>query len=91
MTEPRQSSPVNGTEYYDPEFETKWTEYDPDRANTLLDEIGLTERDADGYRMFPNGKELKFIFTVLGFAPLWARMKIKRYPFSCICLIIILQ
>jgi peptide/nickel transport system substrate-binding protein len=64
LAEPRQSSPVSGTEYFDPEFETKWTEYDPDRANTLLDEIGLSERDSDGFRLLPNGEKLALILTV---------------------------
>lgn len=63
LAEPRQASPVSGTDYYDAEFEKKWTEYDPDRANALLDEIGLTERDSEGYRMFPGGKELTIVFT----------------------------
>ena len=64
LSEPRQACPPSGSPEYDAEFEKKWAEYDPDRANALLDEIGLTQRDADGYRMFPNGKELKLIFTV---------------------------
>lgn len=29
----------------------EFSQYDVDRANALLDEIGLTERDADGFRM----------------------------------------
>jgi len=33
-------------------------EYNPERANKLLDEIGLTKRDAQGYRLRPDGKTL---------------------------------
>jgi peptide/nickel transport system substrate-binding protein len=51
LMEPRQASPVSGSPNYDPEFETRWAEYDPDRANQLLDELGLTERDGSGFRM----------------------------------------
>lgn len=34
------------------EWITKWSEYDPGRASRLLDEAGLAERDAEGFRMF---------------------------------------
>lgn len=37
--------------------------YDPGKANTLLDQAGYTERDADGYRT-KDGKELK-LYTVI--------------------------
>jgi peptide/nickel transport system substrate-binding protein len=59
LMEPRQASPVTGSPNYDPEFETRWTEYDPDRANQLLDELGLTERDANGFRM-KDGETITF-------------------------------
>lgn len=59
LYEPRQASPVTGSPNYDPEFETRWAEYDPDRANALLDELGLT-RGADGIRLRPDGQPLSF-------------------------------
>lgn len=59
LLEPRQASPVNGSPEYDAEFETRWTEYDPDRARALLDEIGL-EVGGDGYRLRPDGEPLRF-------------------------------
>jgi peptide/nickel transport system substrate-binding protein len=33
-------------------------EYDPDKANQLLDEEGYTDKDGDGYRLLPSGKRL---------------------------------
>jgi len=57
----RQTSPLSTEPYYDPEFETKWIEYDSETANKLLDEIGLTERDAEGYRLRPDGKRLTIV------------------------------
>ncbi|MEE4194803.1 MAG: ABC transporter substrate-binding protein, partial [Anaerolineae bacterium] len=36
--------------------------YDVDAANALLDEIGMTERDENGFRKTPSGKELKMDF-----------------------------
>ena len=63
LLEPRQASPVTGALEYDPDFESRWTEYNPDRANELLDSIGMTERDGDGFRKYPNGKELSFTIS----------------------------
>jgi peptide/nickel transport system substrate-binding protein len=41
------------------EYRQLWANYDPDAANQMLDEIGLTERDADGYRLrTDNGQRL---------------------------------
>jgi peptide/nickel transport system substrate-binding protein len=33
-------------------------QYDPSKANALLDEMGLTQRDSGGYRLRPDGKRL---------------------------------
>ena len=35
-----------------------YTEYDPVKANRILDSLGLTKRDKDGYRLRPDGKTL---------------------------------
>lgn len=39
------------------------TEYSVEQANALLDEMGMTERDAKGFRKTPSGKELVFYIT----------------------------
>ncbi|MBC7320566.1 ABC transporter substrate-binding protein [bacterium] len=44
--------------YYSPEqleSALKNVEYNPKKANQLLDQLGLTKRDKDGYRLFPDG------------------------------------
>ncbi|WP_176086722.1 ABC transporter substrate-binding protein [Martelella sp. HB161492] len=61
LAEPRSVSPVSGSPYFNADWETHWTEYDPDLANELLDKIGLSERDADDYRLLPNGKRLQIV------------------------------
>lgn len=63
LLEPRQASPVSGALEYDADFESRWIEYDPDRANELLDDLGMTERDGDGWRKYPNGDSLSFTIT----------------------------
>lgn len=59
--EPRQESFISGTRYYSEKWEKAYAEYDPQKANTLLDEIGLTRRDAAGFRLRPDGKVLSVI------------------------------
>ncbi|MBO6892341.1 MAG: ABC transporter substrate-binding protein [Roseibium sp.] len=51
---------------YKAEYTTKWAEYDPAKANALLDEIGLTERNKDGIRLMPDGRPLEIIVETAG-------------------------
>jgi len=39
-----------------PEWNKKWATYDLKQANDLLDKIGLSKKDAEGYRLRPDGK-----------------------------------
>ena len=48
------------------EYRTKWTEYDPDEANQLLDGLGLTKRNADGIRLLPDGRPLQIVVETAG-------------------------
>ncbi|MEM7029827.1 MAG: ABC transporter substrate-binding protein [Chloroflexota bacterium] len=43
--------------------------FDPDQSNALLDEIGMTERDADGFRLDPNGDSFELIITTAEISP----------------------
>jgi peptide/nickel transport system substrate-binding protein len=38
------------------EWRTKWATHDVKQANDLLDKVGLTKRDGDGFRLRPDGK-----------------------------------
>jgi peptide/nickel transport system substrate-binding protein len=51
---------VPDSPYYDPSYENLWTEYNPDMANQMLDEIGLA-KGADGYRTRPDGSPLELV------------------------------
>ena len=44
--------------FYKPEWQWLWAEHDPEQAGRLLDEVGLTGRDRDGFRTFPDGSNL---------------------------------
>jgi peptide/nickel transport system substrate-binding protein len=39
-----------------PEWRVKWASHDPAQANAPLDKIGLTHKDADGYRLRRDGE-----------------------------------
>jgi peptide/nickel transport system substrate-binding protein len=38
------------------EYRKRWSTHDPKRANELLDQLGLTKRDAEGFRLRSDGK-----------------------------------
>jgi len=72
------------------EYQTAWAEFDLDRANSLLDEIGLTERDDRGIRLLPDGRPLGIIVESAGesteetdvlelIADSWADIGVKLY------------
>ena len=54
---PSQAAVPPGSIYHVPEHFQRDAEFDPDEANRILDELGLT-KGADGIRRRPDGKEL---------------------------------
>ncbi|MBB4845588.1 ABC-type transport system substrate-binding protein [Paucibacter oligotrophus] len=55
---PAQSPIVPHTSGYEPAFRSEMGEFDPQRANALLDAYGWGGRDAEGYRLQPDGASL---------------------------------
>ncbi|OHV79887.1 ABC transporter substrate-binding protein [Ensifer sp. LCM 4579] len=51
---------------FEPEFASAWIAHDPDRANALLDEAGLVERDSDGIRLLPDGRRAQIVVETPG-------------------------
>lgn len=64
LANPSQASPVPASAFYEPWMTTNYAQYDPDLANQLLDEMGLDQRDADGFRRRPDGETLFLNFQV---------------------------
>ncbi len=64
--EPWQIGPRPDHVLYNEKLGRQLTEYDPDRANELLDQAGLTERDGDGYRLLPDGRRFTFNVNYTG-------------------------
>ncbi len=48
------------------EYQTAWSEYDPKKANALLDAAGLKARDDEGTRLLPDGRPLQIIVDSAG-------------------------
>jgi len=51
---------------YQEALKTKWATLDIDKANALLDEIGLIERNEEGLRLMPDGRSLSIIVETAG-------------------------
>lgn len=75
---------------YDPEISLRYAEYDPERANALLDNAGLTARDGRGVRLLPDGRPMDLIVEEDGESRArldalrliqdhWARLGIRMY------------
>ena len=51
---------------YRPIYRNKWANFDLQKANQLLDEIGLVQRDSSGIRLMPDGSPLHLIIETAG-------------------------
>lgn len=58
---PHQAAPRPESRFYHERLATQYTEFNLDTANQYLDKTGWTKRDAQGFRLGPNGKRLSFI------------------------------
>ena len=76
---PAQSIVAPGTWGYDPALKTETSDYDPARAQALLDLYGYVDRDGDGWREMPDGSPLVIEYpsspdaTSRQFDELWRR------------------
>ncbi len=60
---------MEGDPYYVEGYGYRFTEYDVDTANDLLDGLGLTERDGDGFRLRPDGEPLELTILTFEYNP----------------------
>lgn len=51
---------------YRQEYRDAWAKFDLKAANALLDELGLTERNEDGIRLLPDGRQMEIIVETAG-------------------------
>jgi len=60
---PFQATVHPSASFYREEWGTAYTEFNPDLANQLLDEMGMTERDGEGFRLRPDGQSFSLIIS----------------------------
>jgi peptide/nickel transport system substrate-binding protein len=58
LATPRQLTVLPTSRYFEPEFAEAYVQKDVDEANRLLDEMGLDQRDAEGFRLRGDGERL---------------------------------
>ncbi|RYG88046.1 MAG: ABC transporter substrate-binding protein [Alphaproteobacteria bacterium] len=63
-SEPWQQGDFPGSPFYNEQLSTQFTEFDPDKANALLDGLELKRGD-DGVRRMADGRPIKFLFDVI--------------------------
>ena len=51
---------------YDEKYAKAWTAYRPGEVNSILDKLGLTERDSRGVRLLPDGRPMEIIVETAG-------------------------
>jgi peptide/nickel transport system substrate-binding protein len=61
LATPSNNTIMSRSELFKPEYATKWAEYDLKAASNLLDEIGLTKRDASAFRLLPDGRSATIV------------------------------
>ena len=64
--EPWQIGPRPEHVLYNEQLGHQYTNYDPDKANELLDAAGLDKRDSEGYRLMPDGRRFTFNVNYTG-------------------------
>ncbi|MDQ7989344.1 MAG: ABC transporter substrate-binding protein [Candidatus Dactylopiibacterium sp.] len=55
---PWQTGPIRQSKWYNEKLGTQYLAHDLAKANAMLDKLGLAKRDADGYRLYPDGQRV---------------------------------
>lgn len=61
---PCQATVAPSASYYQKEWAESYASFNPAKARKLLDKVGVTDKDGDGWRESPDGED--FIITLLG-------------------------
>ncbi len=64
LGEPRQWAAWPDSKYYQEGDEAHWAQFDPDMAMERLDQAGYTEKDAAGFRLFPDGSRVSWVIQL---------------------------
>lgn len=67
--EPAQIAPPPDSPYHNAKLRNAFTAYDPAGAGKLLDELGLNQRDREGFRVLPDGARMTFTLNATDYTP----------------------
>jgi peptide/nickel transport system substrate-binding protein len=90
LARPVNNTVLPGSDLYSDANAQMWAEFDLDKANQLLDGIGLTDRDSDGFRLLPDGRRVEIVVETAGerseevdilqlIAETWKRIGVKLF------------
>ena len=66
LAKPGGMAVLEASPFFDAEMRAAWANFDPEMANSLLDEAGLTEKDKYGIRKLPDGRPMEFVIETAG-------------------------
>ncbi len=66
LAQPANNTVLPRSPLFDESYQTAWTEWDPDAAADLLDELGLDQFNGDGVRLLPDGRPLEIVIEAPG-------------------------
>ena len=65
QSEPSQTGPRPGHPWYNEKLARQYTNFDPRQANDILDRLGYNKRDAQKFRLRPDGQKVFFSVDVI--------------------------
>lgn len=91
LAEPSNNAVLSQSPLFNVEYRMRWADFDPVKANALLDDMGLTKRRGDGVRLMPDGRPIEIIVEAPGesteemdaldlIAETWREIGIGLYP-----------
>jgi peptide/nickel transport system substrate-binding protein len=66
LAKPGAMTVLPASPFFDPANREAWASYDPDQANAMLDEAGLSQRGGDGIRLLPDGRPMELVVETAG-------------------------
>ncbi|WP_417805221.1 ABC transporter substrate-binding protein [Thalassospira lucentensis] len=69
LAQPTNNTVLPKSPLFKPEYRENYIQFDLERANSLLDEMGLNERNSDGIRLLPDGRPMEIIVETTGENP----------------------
>jgi peptide/nickel transport system substrate-binding protein len=66
LAKPGAMTVLPASPFFEQDNRDAWAAYDRKQANALLDEAGLTQRDAYGIRMLPDGRPMELVIETAG-------------------------